>query len=69
MTASIIPYAFSVDGEPRVGAVLAIYIPDLETGFLVDLDTLEATADEGEAVFDTMIGSLSFFMPPDMGTE
>jgi hypothetical protein len=63
---TIIPYSFTVDGEPHVGAVLAIYVPDLETGFLVDLDTLESMMDQGETVFDTMIGSLSFFTPPDV---
>ena len=63
---TIIPYSYTVDGESHVGAVLAIYVPDLETGFLVDLDALESMIDQGNAVFDTMIGSLSFFMPPDV---
>jgi hypothetical protein len=62
---TIIPYSYTVDGESHVGAVLAIYVPDLQTGFLVDLDTLESMSDQGNAVFNTMIGSLSFFMPPD----
>ena len=65
----ILPYSFSVDGEPHVGALLAIYIPDLETGFLIDLDALESMSDQGEAVFNVMIGSLSFFPPPDTGGE
>ena len=66
---TILPYSFTVDGEPHVGAVLSIYVPDLETGFLVDLDTLESMSDEGQAVFDTMIGSLSFFIPPELEAE
>jgi hypothetical protein len=61
----ILPYWFAVDGEPHVGAVLAIYVPDLETGFLIDLDAREDLSDEGETVFDTMIGSLAFFQPPE----
>ncbi|MBL8130294.1 MAG: hypothetical protein JNL42_00425 [Anaerolineae bacterium] len=64
---TILPYDFTVDGDPHIGALLAIYVPDLETGFLVDLDTPEALADEAGAVFDTMIGSLNFFMPPQVG--
>ncbi len=63
----ILPYSFSVDGEPHVGALLAIYIPDLETGFLIDLDALELMSAQGEADFNVMIGSLNFFQPPDTG--
>ena len=66
---TIIPYTFTVDGDPHLGLVLAIYVPDLETGFLVDLDTIESMADEGEAAFNTMIGSLNFFMSPEVSAE
>ncbi|MBK8025413.1 MAG: hypothetical protein IPK19_29475 [Chloroflexi bacterium] len=66
---TIIPYSFDVDGDPRIGALLSIYVPDLETGFLVDLDVVEDLADEGIEVFNTMIGSINFFMPPEVNVQ
>jgi hypothetical protein len=65
----ILPYSFDVDGEPRIGALLSIYVSDLETGFLIDLDVVEALTDEGIEVFNTMIGSLNFFIPPEVDAE
>ncbi len=62
---TIIPYSFTSDGEAHVGLLLAIFVPDPDTGFLVDLDALEAASDEGQAAFNTMIGSLNFFAPPE----
>ncbi len=62
---SIIPYTYEIDGASYVGALLAVYVPDLETGYLVDLDAVAAKRDEGTAVFNVLIGSLNFFTPPE----
>lgn len=66
---SIIPYSYPGEEETQVGLLLAIYVPDLETGFLVDLDAPESLNEEATAAFDVMVGSMNFFEPPEAETE
>ncbi len=62
---TLLSYYFTIDGESHLGAVLSVYVPDLATSFVIDLDTTEALADEGDAVLNTMLGSMIFFIPPE----
>lgn len=63
--ADYIQYEFTVDGEPRYGFVLAVYVPELETGYLIDMDTTEAMLDAANDALDALLTSLNFFTPPE----
>jgi hypothetical protein len=63
---TVIPYSFTIDGALHYGLVTAVYVPDLETGFVIDLDVIEELAGDGEAILNVMLGSMNFFAPPEM---
>ena len=64
--ATLIPYSFSSDGEGRFGMALGVYIPDLATTFIVDMDVTEPMVEEGMYMLNTVIGSMTFFSPPEI---
>jgi hypothetical protein len=60
-----IPYQFtSEDGTTYVGYVVATYVPENETGYVIDLEIAEIAQDEGFAYLDILLQSVWFFTPP-----
>lgn len=63
---NMIEYTFlNTSDKPGVGVVLAVYVPDTATGYLIDLDTTEESIDAASVALQTLADSLNFFIPPD----
>lgn len=56
-------YAYSRDGEPRIGTMFVVTAPETGLTYTFDLDTTDARFDESVEVFVTLVNSLTFFEP------
>ncbi|MBN1967429.1 MAG: hypothetical protein JW910_22435, partial [Anaerolineae bacterium] len=59
--AYVVDYAYTFNGQPRVGAVLAVYLPDAGIGYGFDLDAPENNLDAASTAFTLLVDSLEFF--------
>ena len=61
MSAYVTDYTYSADGEPRVGAVIGIYVPDQGVGYGFDLDAPASTPAPAQQALQALVDSINFF--------
>lgn len=63
LSAYIADYTYTFDGEARVGAVIAIYVPSQNVGYGFDLDAPAAIPGPAQEALAALIDSINFFEP------
>lgn len=63
LPAYVTDYTYDFNGEPRVGAVIAIYVPDQGVGYAFDLDAPAANAGPAQEALQALVNSINFFDP------
>ncbi len=56
-------YAFDWEGQPTVGAFVAVYVPENGLGYIIDFDATPEREEEAFAVFENLFNTLLFFPP------
>lgn len=59
--AYVVDYTYTFNGQPRVGAVLAVYVPRRGIGYGFDVDAPANAVDLAAAAFELLVDSLEFF--------
>ncbi len=59
--AYVVDYTYTFNGQPRVGAVLAIYVSQQGIGYGFDVDAPASAVDLASAAFELLVDSLAFF--------
>jgi hypothetical protein len=62
LPAYVTDYSYSFRGEARLGAVIAIYVPDQAVGYAFDLDAPAANPDPAKQALETLVSSINFFV-------
>lgn len=59
--AFVTDYTYSFNGAPRIGAVIAIYVPDQNVGYAFDLDAPQSNTEPALQAFQVLVDSINFF--------
>jgi hypothetical protein len=59
--AYVVDYTYTFNGQNRVGAVLAIYVPEQNLGYGFDVDAPEEAVDVATNAFSLLVQSVNFF--------
>jgi hypothetical protein len=62
-------YTYTYEGEPRVGAVIAIYVPSQNVGYAFDLDAPAADPGPAQAALQALVESINFLEPQQVSGE
>jgi hypothetical protein len=63
LPAYVIDYTYDYEGQPRLGAVVAIYVPDQNVGYGFDLDAPADNPGPAQQALQALVDSINFFPP------
>ncbi|HML24762.1 MAG TPA: clostripain-related cysteine peptidase [Aggregatilinea sp.] len=66
LLAYVADYTYTFNGEARVGAVVAIYVPDQNVGYGFDIDAPASAPDAAVTALNALVASINFFSPQDI---
>ncbi len=66
LPAYVTDYTYVYDGEPRIGAVIAIYVPEQGVGYGFDLDAPASNTEPAQAALQALVDSINFFEPAQL---
>ncbi|WP_119072122.1 clostripain-related cysteine peptidase [Aggregatilinea lenta] len=66
LPAYVADYTYTFNGEARVGAVVAIYVPDQNVGYGFDIDAPASAPDAALTALNALVASINFFSPQDI---
>jgi hypothetical protein len=69
LPAYVTDYTYTYDSQPRVGAVIAIYVPSQNVGYAFDLDAPAATPEPAQQALQALVESINFFEPQQVSGE
>ncbi|MBN1200239.1 MAG: hypothetical protein JXJ20_00145 [Anaerolineae bacterium] len=69
LPAYVADYTYSFNGQPRVGAVIAIYVPVQGVGYGFDLDAPAETPEPATQALQVLVDSINFFEPTEIVGE
>ncbi len=69
LPAYVTDYTYTYDGQPRVGAVIAIYVPSQKVGYAFDLDAPAAAVGPAQEALQTLVASINFIEPQQVSGE
>ncbi|MBI5958615.1 MAG: hypothetical protein HY866_07770 [Chloroflexi bacterium] len=61
LPAYVTDYSYSFRGEARLGAVIAIYVPDQAVGYAFDLDAPASNPAPAQQALEALVGSINYF--------
>lgn len=59
----IVYYSYEAEDGLHLGAQLVVYVPENGLGYIIDVDALEAAAEEADFIFQDIVYSVVFFPP------
>jgi hypothetical protein len=69
LSAFVTDYTYTYDSQPRIGAVVAIYVPSQNVGYAFDLDAPAATPGPAQEALQALVQSINFFEPQQVSGE
>ncbi len=63
LSAYVIDYTYTYEGQARTGAVIAIYVPDQNVGYGFDLDAPSDNPAPAQEALAALVASINFFPP------
>ncbi len=69
LPAYVTDYTYTFRGAPRLGAVVAIYVPDQGVGYAFDLDAPADQTAPAQQALQGLVGSINFFNVAQAGGE
>jgi hypothetical protein len=69
LPAYVTDYTYSYNGDPRVGAVIAIYVPDQHVGYAFDLDAPASAVGPAQEALQALVDSINFFQPQQVSGQ
>jgi hypothetical protein len=69
LPAFVTDYTYSYNGEPRVGAVIAIYVPSQHVGYAFDLDAPASAVGPAQEALKALVDSINFLEPQQVSGE
>lgn len=64
-----VDYQYTNDSGQRFGSQVVVYVPENGISYIIDVDTAEARFDEAVQVLSTIVQSIYFFTPIEVGVE
>lgn len=66
LPAYVTDYTYTYEGEPRIGVVIAIYVPEQGVGYGFDLDAPASDTRAAEQAVVALANSINFFVPAEV---
>jgi hypothetical protein len=63
LPAYVTDYTYTYNGEPRIGTVIAIYVPSQNVGYGFDLDAPVSNPGPAQQALQALVKSINFFQP------